>query len=147
MLMSQIFWWISGIILWFPWRQNKKQYAEGNHLLRYLALKISLRELIEKSPWISSLHTSVLSSSINIKWFNERLRAISNSKWKRCVSLPNIFHSLSLLTSKVSLWRYESIVTVLDKRLFSNIFLTRFWLKFIRLLKYIYIFYTHTHKC
>lgn len=147
MLMSQIFWGISGIISRFPWRQNKNQPAEGNHLLRHLALKISLWELVEKPPWISSLHTSVLPSSFNIKWFNERLRSVSSSKWKRCVSL-HVCHSLFLLTSKVSLWRYESIVAVLDRRLFSKIFLTRFWLKFIWLLKYIYIYilYTHTLK-
>lgn len=86
MLMSQILRWISGPMLWLPWRQNKKQRAEGNHLLRHLPLKVSLWGLAEKPPRISSRHTSVLPSSINIKWLNEGLRSMSNTKWKRCVS-------------------------------------------------------------
>lgn len=143
MLMSQIFLWISGIILEFPWRQKKKPVHGMKPPTENLALKVSLWEPGGKSPWISSLHTSLLPSSINTKWCHKSLQSVSNNKWKRHVPLPHILHSFFSLITEVSPWRSESPVVLLDKRLFSEIFLRRFWLKFIRWLKYIDI-YTHT---
>ena len=123
MLMSQIFWRISGILLQFPWRQNKKSVSRRKPSTNTPGSKdFSLGTHRKITLGLIPSHQSTALST-NMKFFNERLRSVSNHKWRDALSFPHIFHSLFFLTGKVHLWRDESIVAAFNKRLFSKIFL------------------------